>query len=87
MKKTRFEVPTTIVAYTTYMSGVDRADQMRMINPSQRKEKRLYMNVFTYILDLAIGNVYTLFKSQVKCADGYGISEFKRELCESLGKP
>ena len=86
MRKTRFEVPAIIVAYNTYMSGVDRADQMRMVNPSQRKEKRLYMNVFTYVLDLAIVNAFTLFKNEAKCSDGYDISEFKRELCETLCK-
>ena len=41
MTKKRFKVPATLVAYSNFMNGVDRADQMRMVNPSQRKEKRL----------------------------------------------
>ena len=53
------------MTYNTYMNAVDRADQMRMVNASQRKEKRLYMNIFTYIMDLACVNAFALYKNEI----------------------
>ena len=69
------------------MNAVDRADQMRMVYASQRKEKRLYMNIFTYILDLACVNAFALYKNEIKLIENYDISEFKREICELLVRP
>ena len=87
MSRSSFKVPAIIVAYNRYMNGVDRADQLRMVNPTKRKEKRLYMNIFTYMLDLGIVNAYTLYKEYAKLSNDYDFSEFKRDICECLVTP
>ena len=61
MNRNRFNVPVIIVTHNKYMNGVYKADQMRMVLPSKRKEKRLYMNMFTYFLDLGLLNAFTSY--------------------------
>ena len=57
-----------IVAYNCYMNGVNHADQLRSINPWKRKEKRLYMNLFTYFLDLClVSTLYFIIMEQNCC--------------------
>ena len=43
------------------MDGVDRVDQMRLTRPSKRKEFRIHMIIWTYMLDLAIHNAYCIY--------------------------
>lgn len=63
MKRTCFEVPVQIIAYNMFMNGVDRMDQLRSTNITQRREKRLYMTMFTMCLDLAIHQAYCLYNA------------------------
>ena len=87
MNRTKFMVPAIIVAYNCCMNGVDCADQMRSINQCKRKEKRLYMNLFTYFLDLGLVNTFGLYSQGAKLSAGYAFHNFKRDICEQLVTP
>jgi hypothetical protein len=86
MNRSMFMVPAIIVAYNKYMNGVDRLDQKRATNPTRRKEKRLYMSLFTYILDLAALQAHAVFQAIRPNVDTSFV-EFKRMLCEDLVTP
>lgn len=43
------------------------------------------MIIFTYLLDMAIVNAFTLYKQNTKLSDGY--VDFKRDVCDDLVKP
>ena len=86
MNRTEFHVPSIIVAYNNYMNGVDRMDQMRATNPIKRREKRLYMSVWTYFLDLATHQAFALYKV-IREDDDMNLKEFKRAICEDLVTP
>jgi len=60
--KTVYRVPNIIVAYNKYMNNVDLVDQRRKTSYTQRKERKLYMNFFSLILDYAINNAYALYR-------------------------
>lgn len=67
------------------MNGVDRVDQLRYTNPTRRKEMRLSMSLFTWLLDLSIINSFALMKHiQKKPKAPQTLREFKRRVCESL---
>ena len=59
--RTNFLVPSPIVAYNLFMNSVDRMDQKRSALPCKRKEQRLEMSVFTYLLDLACLQAYAIY--------------------------
>ena len=61
LHRSTFQVPAPIVAYNQYMNSVDRMDQRRAVNPTRRREKRLHMSIFTYLLDLAVHNAYAIY--------------------------
>lgn len=89
LHRTDFLVAAPIVAYNMFMNGVDRMDQYRSTLATQRKEKRLVMTVFTFLLDLAVSQAYAIYQ---KVAEDKGESkktffEFKRQLCDSMTKP
>ena len=44
------------------------------------------MIIFTYLLDMAIVNAFTLYKQNTKLSDGYVDVDFKRDVCEDLVK-
>ncbi|KAE9041166.1 hypothetical protein PR003_g12877 [Phytophthora rubi] len=85
MHRQTFQVPAMIVAYNLFMNGVDRVDQLRSTNPIRRKEKRLSMSILTSALDLALINVFTLFK-KIACEDATRVSlrDFKQRVAEKL---
>jgi hypothetical protein len=63
LNRSSFLVPAPIIAYNMFMNGVDRMDQLRSTNITQRREKRLYMTMFTMCLDLAIHQAYCLYNA------------------------
>ena len=82
-----FLVAAPIVAYNMFMNGVDRMDQYRSTLATERKEKRVQMTLFTFILDLAVSQGYAIYQKvcddrNLKKRDDF--FEFKRRLCESL---
>ena len=83
LNRTGMDVPVFIVAYNKYMNSVDRMDQKRSTNPTKRKEKRLGMSIFTYLLDLSVLQSFAIFKT-IRPYDKATLTEFKRDLCDSL---
>eukprot|EP00737_Agarophyton_chilense_P005115 gb/GEZJ01007203.1/.p1 GENE.gb/GEZJ01007203.1/~~gb/GEZJ01007203.1/.p1 ORF type:complete len:188 (+),score=13.02 gb/GEZJ01007203.1/:250-813(+) len=55
-------VPSTIVAYTLFMNGVDRFDQFRSTTATVRKEQRVPMSILTFVLDTSNLNWHALLK-------------------------
>ncbi len=88
MKRQVFLVPSIISAYNLYMNGVDKFDQVRSTNSTQRKEQRVSMTIFTFLLDSAIQNAYSILplidKTIKKKVE---FRHFKREIAKALVKP
>jgi len=84
LHQTSFMVPAIIVAYNIYMNAVDRMDQKRATNPTRRKEQHLHMSLFTYILDLAALQAYSVFQIIRPSERSISFVEFKRSLCEDF---
>lgn len=82
-----FMVPAIIVAYNMFMNSVDRMDQRRATNPTRRKEQRLHMSMFTFILDLAALQAFALHQVLDDGSNVLDFISFKRSICESLVKP
>ncbi len=86
-----FMVPAVIVAYNKFMNGVDRMDQYRSTNATQRKEKRVSMTLFTLFLDLAVSQAFAIYNRLASddkdIAQNVKFSDFKRKICESLVLP
>jgi len=82
-----FLVAAPFVAYNMFMNGVNRMDQYQSALATQRKEKRLHMTIFTFLMDLGISQAFPVHQ---KIADErnepaqHNFFEFKRKVCESL---
>ena len=85
--RTTFLVPAPIVAYNLFMNSVDRMDQKRSALPCKRKEMRLHMSCFTYILDLACLQAFAIHQVIKSETESVTLLEFKRQLCVSLVAP
>ena len=83
MHRKKFMVPAIVAAYNKYMNAVDRIDQIRSTNPIRRKEMRLSMSIFTWLIDLAIINSFSLLQ-EIDPDNGASMREFKRRIAESL---
>ena len=83
LHRSQVEVPVFIVAYNKYMNSVDRMDQKRSTNPTKRKEQRLGMSIFTYLLDLCVLQSFSVYK-KLQPDKNEPLSEYKRALCEEL---
>ncbi len=81
---TDFFVPAPIVAYNMFMNGVDCMDQLRATLAKKHKEKCLHMTIFTFLLDLAVMQAYSI-NQNIKKDMGEKISFFhlKHKICES----
>ncbi len=66
LHRTEFLVPAPIVAYSMFMNRVDRMDQLQATLATQCKEKRLHMTMFTYVLDLAVSQAYSIYQKLMK---------------------
>jgi hypothetical protein len=82
-------VAAPIVAYNMFMNGVDCMDQYRATLATQHKEKRIYMTIFTFALDLSITQGYAIYQKAMSSKDirMHPYFEFKRRICQSLIKP
>lgn len=86
--RTLFQTPAIIVAYNMFMNGVDRFDQMRTTNITMRREKRVPMSIFTFLVDGAIQNAHSVWNVMNKDPTKYiEFGEFKRRIAESLVTP
>ncbi len=84
--RTELQVPAIIVAYNLFMNAVDRFDQMRSTNITARREKRVPMSIFTFLLDASIHNAFALLKEvdPEKANSMKDMKEFKRQVAEQL---
>jgi len=90
MTRSSFLVPAPIIAYYQYMSGVNRMDQLRSTNITRRHEKRLYMTIFTMVLDLSVYQAYCVYMTAIPNATKRrhkSILTFKQKIIESLIQP
>jgi len=85
---TDFFVPAPIVAYNMFMNGVHHMDQRRATLATQRKEQRIQMTIFTFILDLAVTQGFAIYQKLAvgKAEKMLSFFNFKCNLCESFIK-
>jgi hypothetical protein len=69
------------------MNSVDRMDQKRATNPTRRKEKKIYMSLFTYVLDLACTQAHALLMGLKNCEKVMPFVELKRRIAQDLVTP
>jgi hypothetical protein len=62
-------------------------DQRRATNPTRRKEQRLHMSLFTFVLDLAMLQAFALHQVIDARPNVLDFVSFKRSICESLVLP
>lgn len=55
--------PSVVIAYNTFMNGVDKFDQHRSTNPTMRKESRVTMSTFTFLMEGATINIYAVMRA------------------------
>ena len=85
MHRTLLHVPAVVVAYNMFMNGVDKYDQYRSTNAIVRKEKRVPMSIFTFLLDASIQNAFTIMRTiSAPVSATCSLREFKRRVAESL---
>ncbi|GMF43760.1 unnamed protein product [Phytophthora fragariaefolia] len=85
MHRKALVAPALIAAYNKCMNAVDRVDQLRSTNPTQRREKSLHMSVFTWLLDVSIINAYALQRVIGGSTSArVALREFKREIADTL---
>lgn len=53
--------PLPIIKYNAFMSGVDRADQMMVYYPIERKTVRWYKKLFVHVLHMILLNSHALY--------------------------
>ena len=81
--RTILRVPAIVVAYNIFMNSVDRFDQYRKTNELLRREKRVNMSIFTFLIDASINNAYALFRKLFP-EKKISMTEFKRRIAEQL---
>jgi len=60
--RTTIMAPAIVVAYNMYMNSVDRFDQLRATVKGVRKECRLTSSMFSFIVDAAVQNSFSVSK-------------------------
>jgi len=85
LHRSAFSVPAPIVAYNSFMNAVDRMDQVRSTLRTQRREKRIHMSIWTYLLDLSVSQAYAVYQKMTEAnRTKQTFFEFKRNICEQL---
>lgn len=87
LNRTTLQVPALVLAYTLFMNGVDLVDQMLSSKPMTRKELRVTIRLFAFIIDCAIDNSFWLYKVINPNDDFESMFTFKIISSESLVKP
>ena len=65
--KKMFPCPPSIVGYNRYMSGVDKADQLRGYYRVRSKGRKFYKYLFWFLFDSATVNTFILTKYFEQC--------------------
>eukprot|EP00171_Calliarthron_tuberculosum_P021882 IDg21882t1 len=80
-------VPAIVGAYSKFMNGVDKRDQLKATAPTRRKENSLQMSMFTWLLDMCVHNSYALYlhlQERVPSMKRMNVCAFKRQLVMQL---
>lgn len=77
------EKPLPIIEYNTYMSGVDRQDQLMSYYPSERKTIRWYKKLLIHILQMGINNAHILY-NQNHIGPKLTLLQFRLEIIRGL---
>ena len=85
MHRSIIQVPAIIAAYNIFMNGVDRYDQYRATNAIERKEKRVTMIIFGFLLDASILNAHAI-QGIIDKTRRKSIREFRRIVAQNLVK-
>ena len=89
----QFLAPVPVAAYNKFMNGVNCFDQLQLTNATCRKEQRVNMSLFTYVLDIAGINAFQVYKKLCnkgcipKEGCGMDVASFKCKICQSLTDP
>lgn len=78
--------PMPIREYNTYMSGIDRKDQLMSYYPCERKTVRWYKKLIIHILQMGIINAYILFNKSI-VGNKMTLLEFRLAIIRSLLVP
>lgn len=72
--------PAIVVAYNKYMNSVDRFDQLRSTLKGVRKEQRLTSSIFSFIVDAAIQNSFSISKLIKGSNETRSLSDYKLDI-------
>lgn len=75
--------PKSIIAYNTFMSGIDRQDQMLAYYPCNRKTIRWYKKIFFHILQMSLLNAHHLY-NKYSGRERLSLYDFRLEIIKSL---
>jgi hypothetical protein len=81
-------VPAPIVAYINFMNAVDKVDQVRSSTALLRRERRVSMSLFSWVLDAAIINTFAVVQIlDPDTTNLKNIHDLKLQLIQALVKP
>lgn len=82
MYRTVIQVRPVLVTQNIFINDVDRFNQQRSTNPIIRKERRVPMNLFKFILDASIKSIQCLrnWLNVNNSGVGVNILELKRKI-------
>ena len=73
--------PASVIAYNTFMGGVDRGDQLRGYYSCRTKSRKFYKYIFHFLLDTSITNAYILLKPH---STYQHVKDFRVQLAKEL---
>lgn len=75
--------PEAIIGYNTFMSGIDRQDQMLAYYPCNRKTIRWYKKIFFHVLQMSLLNAHYLY-NKYSGAGKMSLYDFRLEIIREL---
>jgi hypothetical protein len=80
-------VPAPVVAYIYFMNAVDKLDQVRSCNNTLRKERRVSMSVFSWVLDAVLLNTHVVVRRLDPDCAMTSFKELKTAVVQALIAP
>ena len=67
------------------MNSVDRFDQVRQTNATERREKDLSKSILTFLINAAMNNAYAVYRKKNETLSKVdSFKEFKRKIAEQF---
>ncbi len=82
-----FPCPPSLVAYNSYMAGVDKADQLRGYYKVRSKSRKFHKYIFWFLFDTCVVNTFILMKKFCPATDNTpteALKSFRVRLAEQL---